>query len=93
MAIAMREKYNKYWGDVDKMNKLIYVAAILDPHYKMLVVGITPVDMFGVKKGKDLAENVEKWCKLSCVHKIRYEQKGITGVDLEENIKELEKGL
>lgn len=31
MARKMKEKYDKYWGSLDKMNKVIYYAVILDP--------------------------------------------------------------
>ncbi|XP_076918111.1 zinc finger BED domain-containing protein RICESLEEPER 1-like [Bidens hawaiensis] len=31
----MKWKYSEYWGDVNDSNMLIYVAAILDPRYKM----------------------------------------------------------
>ena len=34
MAIKMKEKFDKYWGDPEKMNNLIFIAAILDPRYK-----------------------------------------------------------
>jgi hypothetical protein len=33
MAIKMKDKYEKYWGDPEKMNKYIFIAAILDPRY------------------------------------------------------------
>jgi hypothetical protein len=28
-------KYNKYWGDLDKVNVLLFVAVILDPRTKL----------------------------------------------------------
>ncbi|KAG8491002.1 hypothetical protein CXB51_014142 [Gossypium anomalum] len=34
MAIKMKEKYDKYWGDIDKINLLIFVACVLDPRQK-----------------------------------------------------------
>ena len=33
MALKMKAKYEKYWGDPEKMNKYIFIAAILDPRY------------------------------------------------------------
>lgn len=33
MASKMKDKYLKYWGDPVKMNKYIFIAAILDPRY------------------------------------------------------------
>ncbi|OMO74598.1 hypothetical protein COLO4_26573 [Corchorus olitorius] len=38
MAKAMKEKYNKYWGQVDKNNMLVYVVAVMDPKKKMKFV-------------------------------------------------------
>ncbi|GAU23634.1 hypothetical protein TSUD_386230 [Trifolium subterraneum] len=35
MAEDMKAKYEKYWGDVKKMNMLIFVAVALDPRHKM----------------------------------------------------------
>lgn len=34
MAAKMKDKYQKYWGDPEKMNKYIFFAAILDPRTK-----------------------------------------------------------
>jgi hypothetical protein len=33
MASKMKDKYDKYWGDPEKMNKYIFIAAILDLMY------------------------------------------------------------
>jgi hypothetical protein len=30
----MMSKYNKYWGDLDRVNVLMFVAIILDPQTK-----------------------------------------------------------
>lgn len=35
MACSMRTKFNKYWGDVEKNNPLLFVAIVLDPPYKL----------------------------------------------------------
>lgn len=34
MSSKMREKHDKYWGNIDNMNMIIFVATILDPRYK-----------------------------------------------------------
>lgn len=31
----MKAKFDKYWGSIDKMNKLLYVTVLLDPRYKL----------------------------------------------------------
>uniref|UniRef100_A0A803MLD9 Transposase n=1 Tax=Chenopodium quinoa TaxID=63459 RepID=A0A803MLD9_CHEQI len=36
MAITMQQKFNKYWGDIEKMNVLIYMGTMLDPKVKFV---------------------------------------------------------
>ncbi|XP_062153877.1 uncharacterized protein LOC133862044 [Alnus glutinosa] len=36
MANRMKVKYDKYWGDVEKINPLLFVASLLDLRYKMV---------------------------------------------------------
>ncbi|XP_050897975.1 zinc finger BED domain-containing protein RICESLEEPER 2 [Lathyrus oleraceus] len=52
----MMEKYNRYWGSPDKMNKMIYFGIILDPRYKLSSIEWAFKDMYGVgsKFGSDL---------------------------------------
>ncbi|KAI9125837.1 hypothetical protein K1719_003255 [Acacia pycnantha] len=35
VASRMKEKYDKYWGDPMQINKLLYIAIVLDPRYKL----------------------------------------------------------
>ncbi|KAF5815925.1 putative HAT dimerization domain, ribonuclease H-like superfamily, hAT-like transposase, RNase-H [Helianthus annuus] len=57
MAINMRLKYNKYWGDVEKMNPLLYIAVALDPRYKLSYVNWSLDDMYPTG---NLATNLKK---------------------------------
>ncbi|XP_050384748.1 zinc finger BED domain-containing protein RICESLEEPER 2-like [Argentina anserina] len=50
----MIEKYNKYWGDLDKLNQYIFIAIVLDPRYKLEKV----VDYFEILFG-EIDERVE----------------------------------
>lgn len=34
MASEMKKKYDKYWGDPEKIKLLIFIAVVLDPRYK-----------------------------------------------------------
>ncbi|CAL9005012.1 unnamed protein product [Prunus brigantina] len=34
MTCSMKMKFEKYWGDLDKVNQLSMVALVLDPRYK-----------------------------------------------------------
>ncbi|XP_062075137.1 zinc finger BED domain-containing protein RICESLEEPER 2-like [Humulus lupulus] len=38
MVVSMKEKYDKYWGRIEKLNMLTFIANILDPRYKLEVV-------------------------------------------------------
>ncbi|KAG8370572.1 hypothetical protein BUALT_Bualt14G0131100 [Buddleja alternifolia] len=38
MAICMKEKFNKYWGNIENINWLLFVAILLDPRYKLKYV-------------------------------------------------------
>ncbi|XP_062119090.1 zinc finger BED domain-containing protein RICESLEEPER 2-like [Humulus lupulus] len=38
MAVSMKRKYDKYWGRIEKLNMLTFIANILDPRYKLEVV-------------------------------------------------------
>ena len=33
-------KYKKYWGNIEKMNLLLFVAIVLDPRYKIKYIFI-----------------------------------------------------
>ncbi|XP_075659262.1 zinc finger BED domain-containing protein DAYSLEEPER-like [Castanea sativa] len=35
MAQSMKEKYEKYWGDIENMNLMMFIAVVLDLRYKM----------------------------------------------------------
>ena len=35
MAKGMVDKYDKYWGNVDKCNEALFIALVLDPRYKL----------------------------------------------------------
>lgn len=35
IAVSMKKKYEKYWGNVDNINSLLVVAVVLDPRFKM----------------------------------------------------------
>ncbi|CAL1412563.1 unnamed protein product [Linum trigynum] len=60
MATKMKQKYDKYWGDVDKMNKLLYIAAVLDPRLKLQFIGFTLKWMYNDEKAvSELTKDIE----------------------------------
>jgi hypothetical protein len=38
MANRMKEKYDKYWGNVEKIIPLLFVASLFDPRYKIIAL-------------------------------------------------------
>jgi hypothetical protein len=63
MSIKIKEKFNKYWSDV---HGLMAIAAVLDPRYKLQLLGalflkihrLESVAMEAVNKVKDLVYNL-----------------------------------
>ncbi|KAG6487120.1 hypothetical protein ZIOFF_055702 [Zingiber officinale] len=45
VAKRMESKFKKYWGNLEKVNKLVFLGHILDPHYKLQMIGIHLGDM------------------------------------------------
>lgn len=56
MALKMKVKLDKYWGDGDKINPLLYVAVALDPRYKLRWVNF----LISKTKGKKVGQSMEK---------------------------------
>ncbi|KAL0355363.1 UNVERIFIED_CONTAM: putative AC transposase [Sesamum radiatum] len=42
MAIRMRDKFNKYWGNIDNMNWFLFVVILLDPR-RLLAIPISTI--------------------------------------------------
>ncbi|WOG81885.1 hypothetical protein DCAR_0101041 [Daucus carota subsp. sativus] len=53
----MKEKYDKYWGDVNKMNKLIYVVVVVEPRYKLEFLEFALVEEYENEIGWKLAND------------------------------------
>ncbi|XP_059315755.1 zinc finger BED domain-containing protein RICESLEEPER 2-like [Lycium ferocissimum] len=63
MAERMREKFKKYWGDPEKMNKMIFIASVLDPRNKFVYVSFGLEELFGEEVGKKVSEGVYDYMK------------------------------
>ncbi|XP_070044912.1 zinc finger BED domain-containing protein RICESLEEPER 2-like [Nicotiana tomentosiformis] len=61
MSGKMKEKFKKYWGEPEKMNKMIFIASVLDPHNKLEYVGFALEEMFGEGPGKKLTAEVDTY--------------------------------
>jgi len=54
MAEKMMLKYKKYWGDLDKVNVLLFVAIILDPRTKLGSLECWFNDILSVEQCNDM---------------------------------------
>ncbi|XP_070043240.1 zinc finger BED domain-containing protein RICESLEEPER 2-like [Nicotiana tomentosiformis] len=77
MAKKMKEKFNKYWGDPGKMNKIIFISCILDPRYKLESVGYALVKMFGEDPGTTIQAEVKKYMTLLFCEYVKSSSKGV----------------
>jgi hypothetical protein len=58
MEIKMKSKYDKYWGDFEKIIPL-FVAFVLDPHYKIEVLEFWFMSNVGEGKTKKIVSNLK----------------------------------
>ncbi|XP_070029270.1 zinc finger BED domain-containing protein RICESLEEPER 2-like [Nicotiana sylvestris] len=58
MAERTQEKFKKYWGEPEKMNKMIFIASVLDPRNKFEYVEGVLGELFGEEKGKKINAEV-----------------------------------
>ncbi|KAI3770705.1 hypothetical protein L6452_01846 [Arctium lappa] len=52
MDQKMKDKFDKYWGDEEKMNLVIFFANIMDPRDKMEYMPLQFDQLFGAEKGE-----------------------------------------
>ncbi|XP_052483904.1 zinc finger BED domain-containing protein RICESLEEPER 3-like [Gossypium raimondii] len=60
MAIKMKEKYDKYWGDIDKMNLLMFVACVLDPRQKLKYLEFALSEMSSSEKACEMMQKLKE---------------------------------
>ncbi|GMP55373.1 hypothetical protein CsSME_00020213 [Camellia sinensis var. sinensis] len=54
MARGMSSKFDKYWGKFDKVNLLLFVAIVIDPHYKLNYIQWCLEEIYEAKHVDDL---------------------------------------
>ncbi|KAH6783500.1 hypothetical protein C2S52_008459 [Perilla frutescens var. hirtella] len=59
MSMKMQLKYDKYWGYVANMNKLIYIGVVVDPRYKFAFISYYFREEYGELEGSNLAGDVK----------------------------------
>lgn len=56
-------KYNKYWGDLDKVNVLLFVAVMLDPRTKLGSLEYCFKDVLSVEQCTDMMIKLKNYLK------------------------------
>ncbi|XP_052207514.1 zinc finger BED domain-containing protein RICESLEEPER 2-like [Diospyros lotus] len=51
MVGKMKEKFDKYWGDPEKINHLLYIAVVLNPRHKLEFMEYALQEMYPGEKG------------------------------------------
>ncbi|KAL0303353.1 UNVERIFIED_CONTAM: putative AC transposase [Sesamum radiatum] len=59
MARQMKAKFDKYWGNIEKMNMMLYVVVILDPRHKYSYLRYVFKNMHGQKIGEKMGDLVK----------------------------------
>ena len=63
MALKMRAKYNKYWGDPDSLNMFLLIAMVLDPRRKMKLVDWMARRIYCTAKAESLTTKIQSYLK------------------------------
>ena len=63
MGKQMREKFDKYWGSISKMNVMLFIAVVLDPRYKLNYLKVKYKNNYSENHANDLVDRVIKSLK------------------------------
>ena len=59
MGNSMKTKFDKYWGDLEKMNHLIFIANILNPKDKIEYIKFSLNTIYGEILGGSIFNSVK----------------------------------
>lgn len=59
LARQMKSTSNKYWGNIGKMNMMLYIVVVRDPHHKFSYVLFVFKNMYGLEHGEQM-ENLAR---------------------------------
>lgn len=59
MAAKMKQKYDKYWSNIDNINIFLFIAPILDPRHKLGYVSFTISSSFDTEKAEKLNDKID----------------------------------
>ncbi|KAK2651874.1 hypothetical protein Ddye_011730 [Dipteronia dyeriana] len=60
MTVAMKSKFDKYWGKFEDVNKLLIIALVLDPRYKLDYVKFCFGDLFDENKVNEMTYDIKE---------------------------------
>ena len=60
MGKKMREKFDKYWGTLSKLNVMLFIAVVLDPRYKMDYLRVKYTTYYGQHEAQELIDRITK---------------------------------
>ncbi|KAL4600243.1 hypothetical protein ACB092_11G184500 [Castanea dentata] len=70
MAVEMKKKYDKYWGSIDNINLMLFVAVVLDPRYRLKYVNFLFREWYGKEKGDAMSSKVRDALKRLYVERV-----------------------
>ncbi|CAO2142705.1 unnamed protein product [Urochloa humidicola] len=59
MAVEMKNKFEKYWGNVTDMNPLLFMAVALDPRFKLKFIDFSCKLLYDRVKAKEFTSTIE----------------------------------
>ena len=65
MAIETKKKYDKYWGSIDNINLMLFVAVVLNLRYRLKYVKFWFREWYEKDKGDAMNSKVRDAVKLS----------------------------
>ena len=60
MSKRMKEKFDKYWGNIDKMNMFLVFAVVLDPRYKFTYIRFFYSEIYDHEKATEILQRVKE---------------------------------
>ena len=85
----MQTKFEKYWGEGDKINPLLYVVVVLDPRKKLRFLKFYFFEIYGNAEAEVMVDNVKDILyklynfTLLFIHQMCKNKVGVRGTELE----------
>ncbi|KAK3188999.1 hypothetical protein Dsin_028560 [Dipteronia sinensis] len=59
IVVSMQQKFDKYWGGLEKTNNLLILAVVLDPRYKLGYVKFRFDSIYGVEESQSMISKLK----------------------------------